>query len=179
MFVGLIRQRRSIRKFKNKPIEPEKLELLIEAALRSPSSRSLNPWEFIVIRDLKVLELLSKAKPHGSAFLSRAPLGVVVCADPKLCDVWIEDTSIATTFIQLTAESIGLSSCWIQIRCRMHDQENTTAEDYVRNTLEIPSKLNVLCIIAIGYPDEQKDPHPESYLQMDKIHYERYGCPNK
>ena len=174
MFIELIRKRRSIRRFKQKEIEPEKIELLIEAALRSPSSRSLNPWEFIVVTDKELLEKLSKAKEHGSAFLKGAPLGIVVCADPERCDVWVEDCSIASIFIQLAAESIGLGSCWIQIRKRMHN-DSKTAEEYVRELLGIPDRMRVESIIAIGYPDEKKPPHPRESLQYEKVFRNMYG----
>lgn len=111
MFLPLIQDRRSIRSFTDRPVEPEKVALLVEAALRSPSSRSLNPWEFILVTDKTMLEKLSACKPHGAAFLKGTPLGIVVLADPEKYDVWIEDCSIASTYIQLAAEDIGLKSC--------------------------------------------------------------------
>lgn len=113
MFLDLISNRRSIRKFKDKPIEQEKINRLIEAALRSFSSRGFNPWRFIVIDDPQILETLSSAKAHGSSFLSNAPLGIAVCADTSASDVWIEDTAIASAFIHLAAHDMGLGSCWI------------------------------------------------------------------
>src|SRR4030042_1604382 len=108
MVISLIQKRRSIRRFLPKPVDAGKIDLLIEAALRSPSSRGLNPWEFIVVTDKDLLEKLSRSKQHGSAFLQNAPLGIVVCADPEKCDVWIEDASIASIFIHLAAASLGL-----------------------------------------------------------------------
>jgi nitroreductase len=158
----------------DKPVEPEKIDLLIESALRAPSSRGFNPWEFIVVSDGVLLEKLSRAKPHGASFLKNAPLGIVVCADPEKCDVWIEDASIASIFIHLASESMELGSCWIQIRKRMHDQTKT-AEQYIRELLDIPEKLNVESIIAVGYPTEKKSPHPKEDLQYDKVHYDVYG----
>jgi nitroreductase len=174
MFIPLIQKRRSIRRFLKKPVEPEKIELLIEAALRAPSSRGLNPWEFIVVSDRELLKKLSKAKIHGSAFLKNAALGIVVCADPAKCDVWIEDTSIASIFIHLAAESIGLGSCWIQIRERMHN-DTVTSEEYVSNTLNIPGNIKVESVIAIGYTAEQKKPHPKNALQYKKVHNNLFG----
>ncbi len=174
MFLSLVQRRRSIRRYMDKPVEPEKIDLLIESALRAPSSRGFNPWEFIVVSDGVLLEKLSKAKPHGASFLKNAPLGIVVCADPEKCDVWIEDASIASIFIHLASESLELGSCWIQIRKRMHDQTKT-AEQYIRELLDIPEKLNVESIIAVGYPTEKKSPHPKEDLQYDKVHYDVYG----
>ena len=174
MFLSLIQKRRSIRQYQEKPVEAEKIDMLIEAALRSPSSRGFNPWEFVVVTDQSVLEKLTKAKPHGASFLRNAPLGIVVCADPEKCDVWVEDASIASIFIHLAAESIGLGSCWIQIRERMHD-DRKTAEDHVSTILGIPRNLRVESIVAIGYPDEEKPPHLKEELQYGKVHFDAYS----
>ena len=174
MFLSLVKKRRSIRQYQDKPVEKEKIELLIEAALRSPSSRGFNPWEFIVVTDRDLLAKLSKAKPHGASFLKNAPLGIVVCADPEKCDVWVEDASIASIFLHLAAESLDLGSCWIQIRMRMHDQTKT-AQEYVQELLNIPGNLNVESMIAIGYPAESKPPHRKENLQYEKVYYNEYG----
>ena len=174
MLLSLIQERRSIRKFQNRPVEPEKAGQLIEAALRSPSSRSLNPWEFIVVNDPAILRKMAVAKPHGAAFLRTAPLGIVVCADPQKCDVWIEDASVAATFIMLAAQSLGLGSCWVQIRLRDHSATQT-AEEYLRGLLKIPDNLKVESVIAVGYPAENPPPHPQDELQYEKISYNLYG----
>jgi nitroreductase len=173
MFLPLAKTRRSIRRYLDKPVESEKIDRLIEAVLRAPSSRGFNPWEFVVVTDRVLLEKLSKAKPHGASFLKDAALGIVVCADPEKCDVWIEDASIASIYIHLAAESMALGSCWIQIRKRMHDQTKA-AEQYIREMLNIPKNLNVESMIAIGYPAEEKSPHPKEKLQYEKVHYNIY-----
>ena len=169
MFISLLQKRRSIRKFKNRPIDEEKIDLLIEAALRAPSSISRNPWEFIFVTDPERLEKLSRAKPHSCSFLRGAPLGIVICADPEKCDVWIEDCSIATIFIHLAAESLGLGSCWIQIRKRMHNEEQS-AGDYICDLLQIPKHFEVEAIVAVGIPDEEKPGHKKEQLLLDRIH---------
>ncbi|MGE5605834.1 MAG: nitroreductase family protein [Bacteroidota bacterium] len=169
----LVQKRRSIRSYLRKTIETEKVQLLIEVALRAPSSRGLNPWEFILVDQGELLEKLSNSKEHGSSFLKNAPLGIVICADPARCDVWIEDASIAGTYLQLAAESIGLGSCWIQIRERKHSRFKT-AEEYVREVLNIPDHLKVEAIIALGYPAEKLPPHSEAELDRKKIHCNLY-----
>ena len=174
--MSVIRKRRSIRKFKPNPIEPEKVDMLVEAALCAPSSRGMQPWEFVVVTDKDLLEKLSRARTHGSAFLENAPLAVVVCADPDKSDVWIEDCSIAAIFVQLTAESLGLGSCWIQIRNRLHD-DALTAEDYIVEILQIPKGRKVEAIIAAGYPDEAKPPHEKEGLPFEKLHLNSWGKP--
>lgn len=169
----LVQKRRSIRRYLGKPIETEQVQILIETALRAPSSRGLNPWEFILVDQRELLEKLSNAKEHGSSFLKNAPLGIVICANPDRCDVWIEDASIAGAYLQLAAESLGLGSCWIQIRQRQHSQVKT-AEEYVREVLNIPDQLKVEAIIAIGHPAEMLPPHSRAELERKKIHVNRY-----
>lgn len=166
--IETLRARRSIRKYKDKKIEPQKIELLKEAALRSPTSRNFRPWRFIFITDKDKLKELSLAKPSGSAFLKDASLGVVVCADEKESDVWIEDCSIASILLQLTGQSLGLGSCWIQIRKRWHS-DSKTSEDYVREVLGLTENLKVESIISFGYPDEEKRPISVKQLEYDKI----------
>lgn len=174
MFISLLEKRRSIRKYKDIPVENEKIDVLIEAALRSPSSMNRNPWEFIIVTERELLERLSMAKPHGSSFLKNAPLAIVVCGDPEKCDVWIEDCSIASVLIHLAAESIGLGSCWIQMRERMHSEIKSSSE-YISELLNLPSNLDVESIIAVGYPDEEKPGHSKGKLQYEKIHWNVYG----
>lgn len=173
MFLSLVEKRRSIRKFAQREVESEKTDVLLEAALRSPSSRGFNPWRFIVVTDRSLLENLSKAKQHGSSFLKNAPLGIVICGDPDKSDVWVEDCSIASIFVHLTATSLGLGSCWVQIRKRMHDGTKT-AESYVRDILDIPENLRVESIVAVGYPDEMKSPHKKEDLQYEKVFHDSY-----
>lgn len=174
MFVELLRTRRSVRQFEDKQVEKEKVDILIESMLRSPSSRSLNPWEFVVVRDPQTIEALAQSKPHGASFLKNAPLAIVVCGDPAKCDVWVEDCSIASLIVHLAATDLGLGSCWIQLRLRQHDAE-TTSEDYVKKLLGLGEDMVVEAVIAIGYGKEDKPGHSQSSLLYDKVSYERYG----
>lgn len=177
MLLELLRKRRSIRKYQQTAVEPEKIEQLIEAALRSPSSRGFNPWEFVVVTDHKTLAQLSTAKPHGASFLKNAPLAMVICADRSKTDVWIEDAAIATLILHLTATDLGLGSCWIQIRLRQHD-DTLSAETYVQQLLGLKPQMAVLSIMAMGYPAEEKAPHATTALSFEKIHYGSYGVSN-
>jgi len=164
----ILRKRRSVRRYKDEDIEPEIVEHLEEAALRSPTSRNFRPWRFVFVEDRSKLAALSKAKPSGSSFLAGARLGVVVCADEDESDVWIEDCSIASIILQLAGQSLGLGSCWIQIRRRRHD-DSMTSEEYVRSVLGLPEDIRVESMIAFGYPDEEMAPVPAEELQLEKI----------
>jgi nitroreductase len=166
--LDILQSRRSIRKYRGKKIEREIVDQLKEAALRSPTSRGFNSWRFLFVDDEKILKKLSLAKDSGSSFLSGAALCVVVCGEENESDVWIEDCSIASIILQLTGQSLGLGSCWIQIRRRLHSS-GKSSEEYVKEVLDLPESLRVESIIAFGYPDESKSPIPRDQLEYSKI----------
>jgi nitroreductase len=172
--IELLRKRRSIRKFTEEKVDPETIGLLIEAFLRAPSSRGINPWEFVVVDDKELLSRLSRSKEHGSEFLENAPLAIVVCADSTKSDVWIEDCAIASIIVQMAALSLGLGSCWVQIRNRRHDGRES-AEEYIRELLGQPEHIKVESIIGIGHPAETKRPIPPKDLQYDKVKLNHYS----
>ena len=172
--LDLLRKRRSIRQFQPRVVERDKIETLIEAAVRTPTSRGRNPWEFIVVNDQELLLKLGEAKQHGSAFLSRAPLAIVVAADADKSDVWTEDCSIAAIVIQLAAEELGLGSCWVQIRLRPHDA-TSSAEGFVKELLGLPDTHAVECVIGIGYPAENKPGHSSEELPFGHVHRNSFG----
>jgi nitroreductase len=167
--MNLLERRRSIRKYTDQRVESEKIRILIEAALRSPSGRGINPWEFIIVEDRGILSKLAQAKQSGAAFLKGAPLGIVVCANPEKSDTFVEDASIASIIIQLAAESLGLGSCWIQMRNRYH-RDGRPAQEHIAQLLDMPEHCIVQSVIAIGYPAETKAPHPKESLSYEKVH---------
>jgi len=169
----LLRKRRSIRQFTRQPVEADKIDALIEAAVRTPTSRDRKPWAFVVVTEAELLGRLGKAKAHGSAFLAEAPLAIVVTANPTVSDVWTEDCSIAAMVIQLAAEELGLGSCWVQIRLRPHDAKRS-AEQYLKELLGLPDSHVVQCIIGIGYPAETKAGHAKQDLPFAQVHRERF-----
>jgi len=173
VILNLLRKRRSIRKFQPVPVEREKIDALIEALVRTPTSRGRNPWEFIVVTDTTLLSQLGDAKESGSSLLSQAPLAVVFAADPTKSDVWTEDCSIAAFTLQLAAEEMGLGSCWVQIRLRHHDRDSS-AEDFVKNLLGVPADLVVECVVGLGYPAEQKDGHTMESLPFESVHHNTF-----
>jgi len=173
MFISMLQNRRSYRKFTGQPVEADKIDQLIEAALRAPSSRGINPCEYVVVTDKAMLEKLSMSKAHGAAFLKDAPLGIVVCADAERQDVWIEDASIAAITIHYAAASLGMGGCWIQIRERKHS-DGRPGEAHIAELLNLPGNLKVLAIVAVGYPDEDKKPHAKNELLYATVHREAY-----
>ncbi|HEX2957720.1 MAG TPA: nitroreductase family protein [Chitinispirillaceae bacterium] len=172
--INLLRSRRSIRKFESSPVPPDKIVLLQEALLRSPSSRGKNPWEFIFVQDPAMLKQLAHAKEHGGEFLDGTPLGVVILGDETITDVWIEDCSIAAIILQLTAHDLGLGSCWVQIRNR-NNVSGESAELVIQKLLSIPPPKKVLAIVGIGTPSEIKHGIAAASLKKNVIHREYYG----
>lgn len=174
MFMDLLRQRRSVRKFLSRPVEEEKIALIKEALLRAPTSRNRRPWQFVLVDDPLLLSQLSRAKSHGTSFLTSSPLAVVIAADPRVSDVWVEDCSIAAIIVQLAAEELGLKSCWAQLRLRQ-TEEQVSSSDYVRQLVGLPTGFEVPVVIALGYPDEEKAGHPRASLPDRQLHLNRWS----
>jgi len=172
--LNILRNRRSIRRFEDRPVEAEKIQLLMEAIVRSPSSRSINPWEFIFVQDRDIIGKLSHCKPHGAGFLASVPLAVVILGDTKTSDTCVEDCSIAAITMQYTAETLDLGSCWCQVRLRDHGG-GKSAEEHLRELLGIPGHYLVECIIGIGYPEEKKNGHSRDSLDWGKVYCNKYG----
>lgn len=172
-FSELITKRRSIRKFTDQPIKPEDVELILKAGLKAPSSKNAKPWYFIAVEDKEMLEKLAQSKKMGAKFIADSPLAIVVAGDPLTSSVWIEDTSIAAIMMQLQAEDLGLGSCWVQIRERF-TAEDTSSEEYVKDLLDIPMQLQILCVIAIGHKMQEKAPLSDDSLSWDKVHIGKF-----
>lgn len=143
-------------------------------ALRSPSSRGLKPWQFVVVQNADKLKALATMKEHGGAFIDKAPLAIAIVADPEKCDVWIEDCSIASAIIHLGAEELGLGSCWVQVRKRA-DQKGVDAEVNAAGILELPTGMRVLSIISIGYSVASKEGHPSESLDYSVVHNDSFS----
>lgn len=173
IFINLLKKRRSIRVYKENKIEDAKINYILKSALLSPSSRSIQPWEFIVVKDEETINKLSRSKINGSDFIKASPLVIAVIADTNKSDVTVEDASIASVIIQLAAEELELGSCWIQIRKRV-SKNNKSSEQYVREILEIPENYLVESLISIGYKAEELPEYNEEELPLDKIHLEKF-----
>lgn len=172
-FTELVRKRRSIRKFEDRPVEADKLEAVVRAGLMAPSSKNSTPWQFVIVDDREVLEAFSVCREMGCKFLEGAPAAIVVLADESKSDVWVEDASIAAVVMQLQAEDLGLGSCWMQVRNRRKDESQTT-EDFIKSLINAPESMRVECVVAVGYKLEEKKPFDDARLQLDKVHKNRF-----
>lgn len=171
-FFDVVEQRRSIRKFMARQVEPEKIQQLLATVLRAPTARSARSCDFIVVERAALLAELAKSRPSGGAFVGEAPLAVVVCSDPAKATPWIEDAAIAASYLQLAAQALGLGSCWFHIRGKSFSDE-LSSHKYVANLLHVPENLQVVCIIAIGYAAEEKAPYQLSELPFEKVRFLR------
>jgi nitroreductase len=165
--------RRSTRKFLAQKVEKEKIKKLLTAALLAPSSKGSRPWEFIVVDDPALLELLAKSKPHGASLLKHAPLAIIIAGDKKKSDVWVEDCSIASIFVQLEAEALGLGSCWVQINRRYYNEE-VTSNEFIHEHFSIPDRLEVLSVVGIGYKAVERPPVSGCDILWNKVSKNRY-----
>ncbi|MBQ8673978.1 MAG: nitroreductase family protein [Bacteroides sp.] len=173
-FSDLIAKRRSMRKFTPENLTQDEVVALMKAALMAPTSKRSNAWQFILVDDKEKLKELSRCKEQASQFIADAALAVVVTADPLASDVWIEDAAIASIYLQLQAEDLGLGSCWVQVRER-YAATGMSSDEYVHGVLDIPLQLQVLSIIAIGHKGMERKPFNEEHLQWEKIHLNKYG----
>lgn len=172
-FNELITKRRSTRKFTDELLNASQVETILKAGLMAPASKSNNPWEFIVVEEKERLHQLSLCKEHSAAFIASAALAVVVVADTTKSDVWVEDASIASIYMQLQAEDLGLGSCWVQCRNRV-TESGIASEDYIRQLFGLPDYMDVLSVIAIGHKMQDRKPFDEEKLQWEKVHIEKW-----
>ena len=171
-FESLIMARRSTRKFAEQQLSEDDVRKIIQAALLAPSSKNCKSWEFVAVEDKNMLQQLSVCKNSGSAFLEDCKLAIVVLGNKTITDIWVEDASIAATYMQLQAESLHIGSCWCHIRNRLMGK--TSSEQYVRDLHGIPDHFGVLCIIGFGYKTKENNPADLSKLTWEKVRINRY-----
>jgi nitroreductase len=165
----IIFKRRSIRRYQQKLVEKCILDKLLQAAMAAPSASNNCPWEFVVVTEDGTMEKFRQRLPYGKFY---APAAIIVCANPDLGSreasfvYWVQDCSAATENILIAATGLGLGTCWQGIYPR---EERVQA---VREILGLPEKVTPLCVIYLGYADEEK----EARTQYDpvRVHWERY-----
>ena len=165
-----IMTRTSIRQYKDQPVEQDKIDIMLKAAMAAPTAINLQPWHFIVITDKAVIDQLAGPRP------TNAPLMIAVCGDTdkttmpdreeKLPDFWVEDVSAATENLLLAAHALGLGAVWTGVYPAM---ERTTE---VANVLNCPQNIIPLAVVRIGYPDEA--PEPKDKFKEENISYNKF-----
>lgn len=167
--IELMRCRRSIRKYTGEAVPEQKLDQILQAGLLAPTSMGKRPWEYYVVKDKDILEKLSTAKVHGAALLAGCDTAIAVFADSDLSDVWIEDCSIALAYMDLMASSLGIGSCWVQMRLRK-DADGADAEQNVREIMGVGDPYRLVGIMALGIPAEEKAAYNLDELKWEKVH---------
>lgn len=179
-----IKTRRSIRKFKNKPVEEEKLQNVLEAARMAPSWANFQCWRFVVVKDPAVRARLStlsyvelffapkgyKANPAQKA-LAEAPVDIVACADPSRSGelgeqyYYMTDIGIAAQNLMLAAHAQGLGTVFVGV----FDEEK------IRELLDIPPHIRIVGLFPLGYPQEEKREGPPRKPLAEIVFDERWG----
>ena len=169
----LIMKRRSCRKFTEQTVSTEDIKELKRVAICSPTSKNCRSWEFVFVQKKDVIAAISRSKDNGAAFMEFAPLAVVVLGNPLKTDVWVEDASIAATYLQLKAEELGLGSCWVQMRERGIPNVSK-ASDTIKALINAPEELEVECVIAIGHKATERSPYIDDKLSWEQTHDEKF-----
>lgn len=158
--------RTSIRKYQDKSVESDKIELILKAAMAAPSAKNQQPWEFYVITNKEKLVELSGTSPYAG-FVKNAPLVFVACYRTH-CDIpqYAQiDMSASVENMLLEADSLGLGAVWIGIA---PIEERMEA---VRKVLDIPDSLQAFAIISCGYPEKVEN--QKDRFEKERIHYIR------
>jgi nitroreductase len=165
-------RRRSIRKYTGQPVEPEKIDLLLKAAMAAPSAMNCKPWEFVVITDPEKLARFRRRLIFGNR---NAPAAIVVCGNPSLSAnpaarlFWVQDCSLAGENILIAAEGLGLGTVWVGVH------PVTEFVRVVREIAGLPKSVTPLGLIYIGYPAEEK-PARTQYDER-RVHWQNYHKP--
>ncbi len=178
--IDSIKNRRSIRKFREQPVEDVKLNEILEAARLAPSGNNKQPWHFIVIKDEEMKRQVAEAT-NNQMWIATAPVVIVAVADMLArsedyaglhvdeetgnFDVKriVRDTTIAVTHILLEVDNQGLGACWC----------GAFAQKSIRPVLGIPVDKFVLAVIPIGYPASQPRARERKALE-EIVRYERW-----
>lgn len=156
-FLEVIEKRHSVRKYSDRPVEKELLDTIVRVSETAPSSRNSKSTAFMVIDDKDTITALSEMRDSGSAFMKGASAAIVVMGDEAKSDMWLDNCAISATFVQLTVTAMDLGSCWVHVNGRPRSKTDSSAgsaEGYVKELLGIKDQYRVLCVIAIGYPEE-------------------------
>lgn len=154
----------SIRKFQDRPVEEEKTEAILRAAMQAPSAANQQPWEFYVVTDREKLEALSRSHPYAGV-TANSPAAIVSvyrkeCLIPQYAQI---DLAIAMENLWLETDALGLGGVWLGVAPL---EERMKA---VEEILQIPDHLRAFAIFPYGYPAEAKE--QQDRYDKSRIHY--------
>ncbi len=163
-----IATRTSVRDYEARPVEKEKVEKMLRAAMAAPTAMNKQPWHFVVVDQRNVLDALAGANPYAK-MLKKAPLAIVVCGNTDKMiegggrDFWIQDASAATENLLLAAHAMGLGAVWTGA----YPSEERCIS--ISKVLSLSDNLIPLNMIVVGYPAEQ--PQPKQKFKEENISY--------
>lgn len=163
-----IATRTSIRDYEARPVEKEKVEKMLRAAMAAPTAMNKQPWHFVVVDQRNVLDALAGANPYAK-MLKKAPLAIVVCGNTDKMiegggrDFWIQDASAATENLLLAAHAMGLGAVWTGA----YPSEERCIS--ISKVLSLSDNLIPLNMIVVGYPAEQ--PQPKQKFKEENVSY--------
>lgn len=163
-----IATRTSIRDYEARPVEKEKIEKMLRAAMAAPTAMNKQPWHFVVVDQRNVLDALAGTNPYAK-MLKKAPLAIVVCGNTDKMiegggrDFWIQDASAATENLLLAAHAMGLGAVWTGA----YPSEERCIS--ISKVLSLSDNLIPLNMIVVGYPAEQ--PQPKQKFKEENVSY--------
>jgi len=162
--LGVIQTRRSVRRYTNQKITDDAVQQLLTAAMSAPSAANEQPWEFVVIRDRKMLDEIPAFSPFAD-MVKRAPLGILVCADTRnvvLPGFWVQDCAAATQNLLIAAHALGLGAVWTGV----YPMDGQVA-GFTKHC-HLPEGVVPLAFVVLGYPAEE--PQRQDRFDKKKIH---------
>ncbi len=166
-----IMTRTSIRAYQDQPVEEEKIEQLLKAAMAAPSAGNKQPWRLVVIQDKSTLEAISE-NLNTMKMAKEAALAIVVCGDlddtfpDDGVEYWVQDASAATENLLLAAHDLGLGAVW----CGIYPIKERV--QYLSGLLRLPANIVPLNVVPVGYPAE--NPAPKEKWKPEKVRYEKW-----
>jgi len=161
-----IHTRRSIRKYLDKPVLKDILQLVLRAAMYAPSACNAQPWQFVVIEDRRLLREVPNIHPYA-AMAAQAPLAILVCGDTSLEKVpgyWVIDCAAAVQNLLLAAHTLGLGAVWTGVYPQQERVEG------FRRLLGLPRNVIPHSLVPLGYPAEQ--PPQEERYRADRVRHD-------
>jgi len=161
--IEAILNRRSIRKYTDKPVNKDVILQLIKAGMYAPTARNSRAWQFVVIQNREILNQLSQLHPYGK-MLQEAACAILVCGDRNIdkAEGYLAiNCSAATQNIMLAAHELGLGSVWLGVYPRQERMKE------ISEFLQLPEHLMPVSLISLGYPAEKR-PFPERF-ELEKI----------
>lgn len=168
--LNTIKKRRSIRKFKDKPVEKKTIEKILDSARWAPSACNIQGWRFVVVDDQRVKDRIDEEQ--CSYFLKDSPVFIVVLYDNRSenteYDDYVQSASAGIQNMLLAAEDLGLGACWTN---------NIPTKRTLRKILNIPKYLDPIAIVALGYYKRKPKPLERKYKLDEIISYNEFYSP--